>query len=509
MSGGMAGQLVLREKSWFGHRETVLHEGEGPIWIARWQGRLIAWANERGVRIYDTANKQRITFIAPPSDKPRADLFRCSLFWQDDATLLVAWADHIKVAKIKERTKKSSAITAPTASPQLYVEIVTILQLDCMISGIAPRGFDFLVLAYITEEQYDDGQGENGFDDSRVFQKRKEGLRPEMRLISQEGEELSSDVLGMQSFARFRCNDYLLVPSADAVAAAAVAVAQHSKGKSQTSEDDKLNYFYVVSPKDIVIARPRDTKDHIEWLLQHKHYEEALTCVEAMPKEEAKKASFDAAEIGRKFLSYLIEDTKDFEKAASVGNDILGENVQAWEDWIFLFVERNKLDIIAPYVPTDTPRLSGVVYDMILAHFLRTNPVVLLETIKKWPIDIYNTRAVVLAIEDRLKRMSELPKATATITSTTTVLMECLAELFIANRQPGKALTYFLRLRRPGVFDLIREHNLFTVVQDQALLLVEFEQDVHAKQGQRKSQSKHGAAIELLVDHTHSIPVRF
>lgn len=45
--GGLAGNLVLREKSWFGHRETILHSGEGAIWAARWKGTYIAWANEK------------------------------------------------------------------------------------------------------------------------------------------------------------------------------------------------------------------------------------------------------------------------------------------------------------------------------------------------------------------------------------------------------------------------------------------------------------------------------
>ena len=54
------------------------------------------------------------------------------------------------------------------------------------------------------------------------------------------------------------------------------------------------------------------------------------------------------------------------------------------------------------------------------------------------------------------------------------------------NRQPGKALPYLLRLRRPHVFDLIRENNLFTAIQDQALLLVEFDHELmeKAKKGQ-------------------------
>lgn len=61
------------------------------------------------------------------------------------------------------------------------------------------------------------------------------------------------------------------------------------------------------------------------------------------------------------------------------------------------------------------------------------------------------------------------------------------------------------------MFDLIREHNLFTDVQDQALLLVEFDQELREK---RKKEGEDVdtdpvAAIALLVDHIHSIPVRW
>lgn len=33
------------------------------------------------------------------------------------------------------------------------------------------------------------------------------------------------------------------------------------------------NTFFIVSPKDIVIARPRDKDDHVMWLLEHDKYE--------------------------------------------------------------------------------------------------------------------------------------------------------------------------------------------------------------------------------------------
>jgi len=81
---------------------------------------------------------------------------------------------------------------------------------------------------------------------------------------------------------------------------------------------------------------------------------------------------------------------------------------------------------------------------------------------------------------------------------------------YTANRQPGKALPFYLRLRRSNVFDLIRENNLFTDVQDQVLLLVEFDHELMEK---RKAEGIEGdnlesEAIKLLVNNTHSIPVR-
>jgi hypothetical protein len=78
---------------------------------------------------------------------------------------------------------------------------------------------------------------------------------------------------------------------------------------------------------------------------------------------------------------------------------------------------------------------------------------------------------------------------------------------YTANRQPAKALPFFIRLRRPNVFELIREHNLFTAVQDQALLLVEFDHDLRSKEV-CADLNERGVAITLLVYHIHSIPVR-
>lgn len=133
--------------------------------------------------------------------------------------------------------------------------------------------------------------------------------------------------------------------------------------------------------------------------------------------------------------------------------------------------------------------------------------------LKTWPSDLYESQAVINAIKSALDQQDN--------TSTTTpVLMECLVEIYTTNHQPGRALPYYLRLRKPGVFDLIRQNNLFADVNDQVTLLVDFQQDMKLRdrrftvQGPAKinkgdplSDTKHGEAIDLLVDHTQSIPV--
>ena len=137
---------------------------------------------------------------------------------------------------------------------------------------------------------------------------------------------------------------------------------------------------------------------------------------------------------------------------------------------------------------------------MVFEHLLENDRPALLKTITTWPREIYDIDSVMRTIQSELQGSKNDP-----------LLLECVGELYLVNRQPGKALPYFLRLRRPHVFDLIREHNLFTAAQDQAYLLVEFDRERSGKVDQVKEvesdKGKHGAAIQLLVDHTHSIPV--
>ncbi|KAL6307128.1 vacuolar protein sorting-associated protein 41 [Sparassis latifolia] len=530
--GGMAGDLVLHEKGWLGYKETTLHSGEGPIWQVRWRDRLIAWANDLGVKIYDTVSQTRITFIDRPADSPRADLFKCTLQWQDDSTLLIAWADHIKVARIRARPR-SVTTSASSHQPPFLAEITAVFQLDCMIAGIVshptpsisvppppdtasvtsapsrhapslstssvappPSLTSFLILAYTPPDTSLLTGNEATMD--RAEQARKAAERPDLRIISRAGEELAADALSITGFERWSCNDYVLV---DIEAGTVVA------GSGNAGE----RYYLVLSPKDIVVVKPRDWRDHVAWLVERKQFEEALDTIERqtalgltlLPGED----TVNPVHIGQQYIEHLVGEG-EFIKAAQLCPKVCGRDTKRWENWIFVFAQKHQLQTIIPYVPTESPTLGHMVYEMILAHFLAHDRQSLLQTIKSWPKGIYDIPAVIVAVQSELDRAPS-SSSLSTTTPDSIILMECLAELYTTNRQPGKALPFFLRLRRPNVFDLIRENNLFTAVQDQALLLVEFDHELMEK---RKKDGEdvdpaQSTAITLLVDHIHSVPI--
>ncbi|CAA7259453.1 unnamed protein product [Cyclocybe aegerita] len=528
--GGMSGALVLREKGWLGHKETTIHSGEGPIYQVRWRGRLIAWANDNGVKIYDHASQTRISYIDRPADSPRADLFKCTLHWQDDSTLLIGWADMIKVARIRARPRTNPSAGASNLPPFL-VEVTAVFKLDCMVAGVVPHPTplnpaslavdglpeslkqdggkrsstltltSFLIVAYTPPEAFDDT---DEMTDDRARQARKAAERPEMRIISRAGEELAADALSIANYQNWGCNDYTVVEA--------------------TSLDDPhvpeaARSYVVMSPRDLVRVMPRDRRDHVDWLVERRRYEEALADAEKIEAEESLsgvkpttgvdekgRVHLTAQDIGQKYIEHLVHEG-DFVKAAKLCPKVCGHDAKRWEDWIFAFAQRRELQAIIPYVPTENLRLDHVVYEMVLAHFLTHDRQTLLTTIREWPREIYDIAAVIVAVRAELDKTTSI-SSTISSNGGTSILMECLAELYTANRQPGKALPFYLRLRRPNVFDLIRENNLFTDVQDQVLLLVEFDHELMEKaKKEGKVEEPESEAIKLLVDNIHSIPI--
>lgn len=267
--------------------------------------------NSKGVKIYDTTSQTRITFIDRPVDSPRADIFKCTLHWQDDSTLLIAWADHIKVARIRARPRTPTAPTSSANLSPLIVEITAVFQLDCMISGIvphptpSPRTLDplpatakvtpaltaFLILAYNPpDKSFLTG---NEATEDRSEQARKAAERPDLRIISRAGEELTADALGIAGFERWGCNDYVLI----------------EVGTGVGGENDR--YYVVLSPQDLVVVKPRDWKDHVNWLVERERYEEALEELERRTELQGDNEgdnAIDAVKIGQRYIEHLVNE---------------------------------------------------------------------------------------------------------------------------------------------------------------------------------------------------------
>lgn len=354
--GGLSGSLSLMEKGWHlgglgglvgggghgKHSEKVLAEGEGPIWNVKWErGGLIAWANDlvrlfsfhalsivlltlrccrQGVKLYDTQSQRLLSFIDRPAEAPRADLLKPSLTFitppanvspvHEPTQLIVSWADTIKLVRIRTRTSiatsrpsslhgavlppgSGSTQTAGASHTTLHVEITAILQLDAPIAGLVPYKDAFLIFAYLAPEEK---EGSETFydDDGADATEEQEPSRPELRIVSRRGEELSSDALGLEGWPKWRCSDYGLI---------ALPLSQPSA-------------FVVLSPKEIVIARERDSQDRVEWLVERRRYEEALDLVERLGKEGLGEGEMTVRGIGEKFLDSLVRGGATFRKRA-------------------------------------------------------------------------------------------------------------------------------------------------------------------------------------------------
>ncbi|PSR86535.1 Vacuolar protein sorting-associated protein [Actinidia chinensis var. chinensis] len=436
IAGGLAGHLYFNVKKWIGYRDQVLHSGEGPIHAVKWRTSLIAWANDAGVKVYDTANDQCITFIERPRGSPRPELLLPHLGWQDDTLLVIGWGTSVKIASIKTNQNKGTNGTymhIPMSSMN-QVDIVASFQTSYFISGIAPFGDSLVVLAYIQGEE----DGEKEFRSS-IPSRQGNAQRPEVRVVTWNNDELATDALPVHGFEHYKAKDYSL-------AHAPFSGSSYAGGQWAAGDEP---VYYIVSPKDVVIAKPRDAEDHISWLLQHGWHEKALEAVEA---GQGRSELLD--EVGSRYLDHLIVERK-YAEAASLCPKLLRGSASAWERWVFHFAHLRQLPVLVPYIPTENPRLHDTAYEVALVA-LATNQSLhkdLLSTVKSWPPVIYSALPVISAIEPQLNT-----------SSMTDALKEALAELYVIDGQYEKAFALYADLMKEDVFDFIEKHNLHDAV---------------------------------------------
>ena len=231
------------------------------------------------------------------------------------------------MARIRARPRQNNDPSTANLPPFL-VEITAVFQLDCMVAGIVPHPTpipspegaliplsskpnevkqsltspplitttsltSFLVIAYTPPETFVDEM-----TDDRARQARKAAERPELRIISRSGEELTADALTITSYQQWSCNDYVLVevPSDD----------------QQPLNADKERCYVIMSPKDLVLVKPRDRRDHVMWLVERRRYEEALDELETFEAEgsgnQKEEDELIVQDIRRRHIHHLVRE---------------------------------------------------------------------------------------------------------------------------------------------------------------------------------------------------------
>ena len=475
-AGGLNRQLIINTPFWFSTKDTVIHGGEGPIYAIKWCDQLIAWANDLGVKVYDYGTRERVTFIGRSGPPPGA--YRCHLCWKNSTTLIIGWANSVKIGVVKTRKSVNDNNVSK------YIQIVAMFNTDFIISGIAPYEQDLIVLAYILNE---DNTNEN--------------LPPEIRILTQANEEIISEALPIAGYDKYHANDYHL--------------------SYTTAIDNFKEIFYIIAPQDIVIAKPCDVDDHLLWLLGHKRYDEALSLAK---DEENQLITNTVLDVGQQCLKAWF-DHHEYQKVANHCPDILRKSIKHWESWVLAFSVHKQLPLISDYVPTLDPILSHEIYELILNHYLRTNHIKFSQLISKWPDNIYNKAAVISAVlseidqkeiieEDKYESLSyesSLPSSSSTLKqqqqqqpeeeaeeaaaadNTIKCLYKALGDLYIKSRQYAKALHSYLKLGDSKlVFNLANKLDLSSSIKDEILALVLLDAN---------------QAIELFVKNRERIPI--
>lgn len=309
-------RVVLYEKTFLSrYKSTILHQGEGCIRNISWKGRFAAWATDLTIIVYDMLILDTISRIRKDHDpllKP--ELHRCSLSWQEEGTLLLGWADSVKVCHIKDR--KLLQQKQQGNLPDNYVEIVSMFKTDFYVCGLAPFCAGSIVALTVLKST----------------EEATEGSRPQFRVIEPQMEdyvEQSSDILSVRGFRAYRASDYCL----------------------ESLPEEGL--FFAVSPKDVIVAKPRDDDDHVAWLLDHDHFEEALQVT--LTSQTLKRHKLLG--VGQQYLEHLV-GARDYTKAAEVCPLVLGKDRSLWEAEVFRFAQLHQLRALAPVLPRGTPRLD-------------------------------------------------------------------------------------------------------------------------------------------------------
>eukprot|EP00301_Raphidiophrys_heterophryoidea_P026852 c9357_g1_i1.p1 GENE.c9357_g1_i1~~c9357_g1_i1.p1 ORF type:complete len:1120 (-),score=336.69 c9357_g1_i1:335-3694(-) len=451
---GGPGQLLATAKTWFTSKHQVISHEKAPIHALQWRGSLVAYATPERIVVLDSRSWTSVAAIPRDEGTTPPNQYRCCLCWEADGVLMIGWADKVTVVRLTSREQAGRT--------QWSVDASETFTTNFWISGLAPFGTDLVVLAYYDIEE----------DGTRA--------KPEVKLLTRDGDELTSDTLKVKGYEEYNAMDYRL----------------------DSRAEESLHY--VVSPRDIVVARQRDLEDHIAWLLKKAKdattkgpqaseavcgwYEKACR---ATLSGESNLHHFSVQKVGEMYLQHLLA-TKQFGRAAEWCPRLLRRDAQLWEQWIMRFSFVKQLPALSDFIPLENPRLGQGQYEMVLGSFLSSdNFEGFYSVIEKWPGGVYDSDVITTSVKARL---DDNPNSRP--------LKMALIKLHTDANQHSQALDMYLTLTRKdhvvnaeqtNVFKYIEKHNLFENIKNKVVQLLKFDEK---------------RTIQLLVSNTDRVGIK-
>ncbi|XP_056634578.1 vacuolar protein sorting-associated protein 41 homolog isoform X1 [Diorhabda sublineata] len=417
-------KLTLYERTFLGNlKSTILCESEGLVRSLCWGENFLAWSSNIGVRVYDMTARCSLGLIKWEDNYGvSADKFRCNLRWADSRTLLIGWVDTVRVCVIR---KRSNIELANRDLPEYLVDPISTFQTEFYISGIAPLDQQLVLLGFPKE-----------------LDENNKSLRPQLYIVEYRDNDYTdncTDSLSLRGYEEYGVNDYHL---------------------------DVLleeNRFFIVAPKDVVVASPYDLDDRIQWFIQHNKFDEALNIIMQNTTRNIQRHTVQS--VGIDYLDHLLNSGM-YDAAGQLGLKIFGKSPTLWEDQIYKFASVHQLRSVSPYIPhTLESKLNPHIYEMILYEYLKLDANGFLTLVKEWNSGLYNIAAVINAVLEHLLNC-EIDK---------NIYLEALAILYSYEKKYDKSLSMYLKLKHKDVFTLIQKYNLYNVIHDMLLDLMDLD----------------------------------
>eukprot|EP00400_MALV-I_sp_L67-5_P001334 gene1334-379_t len=398
--GGEENKLYLMRKRTFDDKSQVLHSGEGVVSSIKWRKSLVAWANAKGVKVFDLNTLQRLAFVPKPeveeegatSSSSCNNSDHCTIAWGEDDLLFISWGQMVKVARIRD---------TPGIAGVKFMEIVSSIHAESVVSGLAL--FEPGSLSIVTTGK-SSSCAQHAVCDWNT------------------GEQLFADELPLRA-----------ANSASDVHLLSVSIGEAS---------------IVHSPSDILLLRRRTVSDHAMWLLGRGRCEEALIVAQKGPPGLA-------LSICRSCIDHLLEND-EADRAALLVPQLRLKSANAWTQVVSVFQQHGAACAIADCIPVgketiikDSPRkpivLSSDLYDKILAELVEKNHKKLLGILNRWPSSIYSVQK----LKHKILSAAERPGGEA--------LRHALAVLLSAEGDHAGACATLLDMNLPAAFDLMVE----------------------------------------------------